>query len=102
MESALSLEKEKDNFCVVLAYFVKRVREIGNYHVAVVQRRLRNGTKMRDELAQLLFCWYESVAFLPVLFAVAGVVAKLPIVVTQKFCCHGNVTSHFSSLLHAC
>ena len=22
----------------------------------------------------------------------------LPIVVIQKFCCHGNVTSHFSSL----
>ena len=38
----LSLEKEKDSFCVVLAYFLKRVREIGKFHVTVVQRRRRN------------------------------------------------------------
>ena len=38
----LSLEKEKENFCVVLAYFVKQVREIRKFHVAVAQRRPRN------------------------------------------------------------
>ena len=41
----LSLEKEKDNFCVVLAYFVKRVREVKKFQVAVVQRRVRNFKK---------------------------------------------------------
>ena len=29
-------------FCVVLAFFVNRVREIRKFHVAVVQRWLRN------------------------------------------------------------
>ena len=31
-----------NNFCVVLAFFVNRVREIRTFHVAVVQRWLRN------------------------------------------------------------
>ena len=44
-EPYLSLEKEKENFCVVLTYFVKRVREIWKFHVAVVQQRLRNVQK---------------------------------------------------------
>ena len=38
----VSLEKEKENFCVVLTYSKKRAREIGKFHVAVVQQRLRN------------------------------------------------------------
>ena len=41
----LNLEKEKENFGVVLAYFVKLAREIRKFHVAVVQRRLRNVQK---------------------------------------------------------
>ena len=41
----LSLEKEKENFCVVLAYFVKRLREVKKFHVAVVQRRVRSFKK---------------------------------------------------------
>ena len=36
----LSLEKEKETFCVVFTYSVKRAREIKNFHIAVVQRRL--------------------------------------------------------------
>ena len=44
-EPYLSLENEKENFCVVLTYFVKRVREIWKFHVAVVQQRLRNVQK---------------------------------------------------------
>ena len=35
----LSLEKE--TFCVVFTYFLKRAREIRRFHVPVVQRRLR-------------------------------------------------------------
>ena len=38
----LSLEKEKENFCVLLTYSIKRAREIMKFHVAVVQQRLRN------------------------------------------------------------
>ena len=35
--------------------------------------------------------------FFAVLVAVTVVPPKSPIVVIQKFCCHGNVTSQFSS-----
>ena len=41
----LSLEKEKETFCVVLTYSIKRAREIRKFHVAVVQQRLRNVQK---------------------------------------------------------
>ena len=41
----VSLEKEKQNFCVVLTYSTKQVREIRKFHVAVVQQRLRNVEK---------------------------------------------------------
>ena len=32
----LSLEKEKENFCVVLTYSIKQASEIRKFHVAVV------------------------------------------------------------------
>ena len=38
----LSLQKAKDNFCVVFTYSIKRARKIRRFHVPVVQRRLRN------------------------------------------------------------
>ena len=38
----LSLEKESDNFCVVLTYSIKRTREIRKFHVVEVQRRQIN------------------------------------------------------------
>ena len=41
----VSLEKEKQNFCVVLAYSIKWAREMRKFHVAVVQQRLRNYNK---------------------------------------------------------
>ena len=41
----LSLEKEKENFCVVLTYSMNRAREIRKFHVAVGQQRLRNAQK---------------------------------------------------------
>ena len=37
---SLEKEKEKETFCVVFTYSVKRAREIKKFHVAVVQRRL--------------------------------------------------------------
>ena len=39
----LSLEQE--NCCVVFTHSIKRAREIGKFHVAVVQQRLRNVQK---------------------------------------------------------
>ena len=41
----VSLEKEKKNFCVVLAYSMKWAREIRKFLVAVAQQRLRNYKK---------------------------------------------------------
>ena len=52
----VSLEKEKETFCVVFGYSVKRAREIRRFHVSVVQRLLRNVQKKRDARAKLLFC----------------------------------------------
>ena len=48
---------EKERFCVVVTYSIKRAREIRKFHVivAVVQRRQRNVQK-RDARAKLLFC----------------------------------------------
>ena len=76
----LGLEKEKENVFVVLTYLIERAGEIRKVYVAVVQQRLRNVQKsvMHVHVHVLL--------------------QKLPIVVMQKFCYHGNVTSHFSSL----
>ena len=38
----LSLEEEKDNFCVVFTYSIKQACEIRKFHVARVQRREKN------------------------------------------------------------
>ena len=81
----LSLQKEKENFCVVLTYSIKRTSEIRKFHVAVVQQRLRNAC------AKLFFCQYKHIAFL--------LLQKLPIVMIQKSGYHGNVMSLFFSLL---
>ena len=42
--STVSLENERDNFCVVFTYSIKRARKISlrKFHVVVVQRRQRN------------------------------------------------------------
>ena len=53
----VSLEKEKENFCVVLTYSIICAREIRKFHVAVVQQRLR---KKRDTRAKLFFCCSPS------------------------------------------
>jgi len=70
----------KGPYLVVLTYFIKWVSEIRKVYVAVVQQRLRNVQKsvMHVHVHVLL--------------------QKLPIVVIQKFCYHGNARSHFSSL----
>ena len=86
----LSLEKEKENFCVVLNFPIKQESEIRKFLVAAVQQRLRNVQKNPDARAKLFFCQSNPIAFL--------LLKKLPIVVIRKSCYHSNVTSHFSSL----
>ena len=79
----------------MLTYSIKRAHEVRKFHVAVVQQRLpKKCTKKCDcfffaNLNLLLFCCSPSP------------LQKLSVVVIQKFCYHGNVTSHFSSLLFA-
>ena len=46
--------------------------------------------KKRDARAKLLFCLSKPIAFL------VSVAVVVPTVVIKKFCCHGNVKSHFS------
>ena len=69
----LSLEKEKENFCVVLIYLIKRASEIRKFHVAVVQQQLRN---VQKSLMHVQSCSFANLN-----------------VVIQKFCYHSNVTS---------
>ena len=90
----LSLEKE--NFCFVLTYSTKRACEIRKFHVAVVQQRLRNVQKKRDARAKLFF-FVNLNLFL--FCCSTSPLQKLSVVVIQKFCYHGNVTSHFSHFL---
>ena len=51
----LSVEKEKENLCVVFTYSIKQVHEIRRFHVVVVQQWLRNVQKSVMHV-QLLFC----------------------------------------------
>ena len=62
----VSLEKEKQNFCVVLSYYLKRAREIRKFHVAVVQQRLRNVQKCVMHVQRCFFCQSKPVVFFAV------------------------------------
>ena len=50
--------------------------------------------KKSDARAKLLFYYDKFIAFLPFSLPSPSLFAKLPFVVIQKFCYHGNVTSH--------
>ena len=78
-------------------YSMNRAREVRKYHVAVVQRGLRNEQKVwcTCKVVVLLLLTY---CFFPVLVAVAVVIALAPYCCDKKICYHGNVTSSFSSL----
>ena len=83
----VSLEKEQYNFCVVLSY-IRRACEIRKF-VAIAQQWLKNvqNSNVNANVDLLFLCCSRSP------------LQKLPIVVIQKFCYPGNMTSHFSSLL---
>ena len=64
------LSSEKENFCFVLTYSIKRACEIRKFHVAVVQQRLRNVQKSVMHVRScFFFCQSKPIVFL--LFAVA-------------------------------
>ena len=44
--------------CVVLTYPIKRARQIRKFHVAVVQRQLRN---MQISLMQVQSCYFANI-----------------------------------------
>ena len=92
----VSLEKEIPNFWVVLPYSIKRAREIRKFHVAVVQQPLRN---VQKSVIHVQRCFLVNLNLL-FLFCSLSPLQKLPTVVIQKFCYHGKVTSHISSLLN--
>ena len=68
----LKLEKEKENFCVLFNYSIKRAREVSKFHVTVVQRRLRNVHKSVMDVQNNQFFFFAFFV------AVAVVVAKAP------------------------
>ena len=95
----LSLEKEKETFCVVFTYSIKRAREVRKFHVAVVQRWLKNVQKSVMHVSSCCFTNINLLLFfLPFLLPSLLSLPNVPFVVIQKFCYHGNLTSHFSSL----
>ena len=59
----MSLEKEKETFCVMFTYAVMRAREL---EVSFVSRATtaKKSTKKRDALAKLLFCCLNLSGFL--------------------------------------
>ena len=76
--------------------------KLGTIHVVVVQRRLKNVKETR--VMHVQSCCFASLNLffpwsLPLLLPSS--LPKLPIVVIQKFCYHGNVTSHFSLSVHS-
>ena len=80
----LSLEKE--TFCVVFTNSVKRAREIRKFHVAVVQRRLRNVQKSVMLVQSCFLANLNISGFFAVLVTVAVVVA-----LSRPYCCHQEI-----------
>ena len=89
----LSLKKRKRKFwCCVHVLQAHRIRM---FHVAVTQWRLRNVKKKPWSTVVLLT---KPIAFLPFSLSSLLLLLKLPITLIQKFCYHGNMTSHLLSI----
>ena len=97
----VSLEK-KNKECLYLTYSIKRAREIRKFHFAVVHLRLRNVQKSVMQVQSCCFASIKLIAFLPLSLPSLSSLLNLHIVVVQKFCYHGNVTSFYFSLLTFC
>ena len=91
--------KRKRNFSCC----ARLLRKAGAWNLAVSCRSrattAKKRTKKHDTRTQLLLCWYKPIAYLLLSLPSLASLLKLPIVVIQKFCYHGNVTSDFSSPL---
>ena len=98
--------KKKENYCAVFTKSIKRAREIRKFQVAdlkltkgrlkkIANKQLRN---VQKNVMRVQSCCF---ALLPFSLPSPSLLLKLPIVVIRKCCYHGNVTSHFSSLLLA-
>ena len=83
----------------MLTYPIKWAREVRTFPVAVVLQRLRNIQISLMYLKRCCCCCFFANLNLLFFCCSPSPLQKLPIVVIQKFCYHGNVTSHFSSLL---
>ena len=68
----LITQKEKENFCVLFNYSIKRAREVRKFHVTVVQRRLRNVQKSVMDVQNNQFFFFAFFV------AVAVLVTKAP------------------------
>ena len=95
----LSLEKEQEPFCTVFTFSVKWASEVRKFHVAIVQRLLKNVQKSVMQVQTFCFTDINLLLSLPFPLPSPSLLLKLPFVVIQTFCYHGNVTSHFSSML---
>ena len=78
--TVFSLEKEKDNFCVVFTYSIKRACEIWIFYVAGVQRRQRNE---QNSMMHVQICCFVNKNLL--LFY------RSPSVAVVSFCCHTEI-----------
>ena len=88
-----SLSLEQENFFVVFTYSIKQGSEISKFH-AVMQQWPRN---VQKSVIHVQSCSFANLNLLLACCSPSPL-QTLPIVVIQKFCYHGNVTSHFSSL----
>ena len=71
----LSLEKEKDNFCGLFTYSIKRTGEIRKFHVAVVPTTAEKCTNKRDAKCKVFFANFNLLLFFAILVAVAVITA---------------------------
>ena len=79
-----SLEKEKENICVLFTFSIKQTCGLGKIHVAMVQRRLRNVIKAWCT-CKFVVLLIVNLFFFAVFIAVAIIVAKAP------FCCDPEI-----------
>ena len=95
LQRTVSKFRKKNILCCV-HLLKKRGRETKKFHEAVVQRRPRNVKK----LMHVQSCGFANLNLLLFPFSLppSWLLVKLPIIVIQYFCYHGNLTSHFSSL----
>ena len=87
-------KKKKEN---LFTYSIRRAGAISKFPDAAVQWRLRN---VQKSVMHVQSCCFANLNLLLFSFSLPSPSSflMLPSVVIQKFCFHGNVTSHFSSL----